>query len=435
MIPENNLPPRPQKVLWVRLRGCHPLNYGGAIYSYHLMVQLMKSCEVHVLELHHSGETCDAAGPPYAHKLERYFSKLLPDWSPRRFFSYIGPILLNLFASRESFVLSAFHRPGFSRHVREVVTQGNYDLVIADGLMIATAFEGWAEERTTRAILLQHNVEANIWKGLTRLQRNPFTLLFYHEMTRRLQRREPEICAIFDGVTTISEPDADFHRQVYGLGNILGAVPPGTGISSGSLPVAVVRQDEAPCLAFVGAMNWPPNVDGAHWFIKEVLPLIWRTMPGVRFRIIGREPPESLHRIAAAESRIEVTGTVPDVQPLLQECALQVVPLRAGSGVRHKILESMAAGVPVVSTKLGAEGLDLRDGHEALLADDATALSAAIVRMLQDSGLRIQMAVNARERASADFSWAQSAARLLWLCSQLPRQSCSSSSNKFSARA
>ena len=410
------------RILWVRLRGCYPLNYGGAIYSYHLLVQLMKSCEVHALELYREGETCDTTGPPYAHRLEHHFAKLLPEWSPRKFFSYISPILLNLFASRESFALAMFRSADFSRHVREVVTQGGYDFVIADGLMIATAFEGWEKERTTPAILLQHNVEANIWKGISRLQRNPFTLLFFNEMTRRLQRREPELCALFDGITTISEPDAEYHRQNYRLRNVLGPVPPGINPSEGTLPAAMVRQDEQPCLAFVGAMNWPPNIDGAFWFVQEVLPLIWRTMPGVRFRIIGREPPEALHDIAAQEGRIEVTGTVPEIQPLLQECVLQVVPLRAGSGVRYKILESMAAGVPVVSTTLGAEGLGLRHEQDLLLADDAQAMSAAIVRMLGDHELRRRIAENARERASMDFSWARSAATLLQLCSQLSRK-------------
>ena len=150
-----------------------------------------------------------------------------------------------------------------------------------------------------------------------------------------------------------------------------------------------------------------------------MLPLLRQTLPAVRFRVIGRDPPPAFYRLAAALPGIEITGTVPVVLPLLRECAVQVVPLRAGSGLRHKILESMAAGVPVVSTTLGAEGLFLRDEHEILLADDAPALSAALVRLLQDSALRQTIAENAFARINREFLWDHSGAKLLRLCSTL----------------
>ncbi len=407
------------RILWVRLGSCLPLNYGGAIYSYHLLTHLMPHSHVHVLELHSQEDERQSAAVPYAHAVERVYCRLMPAWSPRRFFQFIGPILLNLFASRESFALSMFHSREFTQRVRERVMSGQFDLVIVDGLILATALEGWEKERRVPAVLLQHNVEANIWSGMAKLQRNPFTLLFYHEMTRRMRRREPELCRLFDGVTAISDPDADYHRETYHLTNVLGSVLPGTNPSQDTLPPAVLQQEAAPCIAFVGAMNWPPNADAAIWFIHEVLPLIRQTLPAVRFRVIGRDPPPAFYTLAASDPGIEITGTVPEVMLPLRECALQVVPLRAGSGVRHKILESMTAGVPVVSTTIGAEGLFLRDGHEILLADDAPALSAAILRLLQDSTLRKTIAENARARMAQEFSWDQSVAKLLRLCAPL----------------
>lgn len=269
------------------------------------------------------------------------------------------------------------------------------------------------------ALLLQHNVEANIWSRMAALQRNPFTWLIYGEMARRMRRREPELCRLFDGVLTNSAHDADHHRETYRLPNVLGCVLPGTLPCQSQPPPAVLQQQDAPWIAFVGSMNWPPNIDGALWFIREVLPLIRQTRPDVRFRVIGHKPPPSLHQLAASTPGIEVTGTVPAVQPLLSECTVQVVPLRAGSGVRHKILESMAVGVPVVSTTLGAEGLYLRDEHEILIADDASALSSAILRLLNDSALRKTIAENAFARINRDFLWEHSGDKLLRLCSTL----------------
>jgi len=418
------VPPPPSdsqrlRILWVRVGGCLPLNDGGVIYSYHLLMHLMRHCHVHALELRRLGEEGQSATVPYAYELECIHAPRLPEYSPRHFFKFIGPILHNLFTSREPFVQVMFHSNEFNQRVRERVLSGQFDLVIVDGLLAAPTVVGWEKERRVPVILLQHNVEATVWSRMARLQRDPFAWLFYHEMARRMRRREPELCGLFDGVMTNSGPDADYHRDSYHLPNVLGSVVPGTNPCQSAPPPAVLQQEEAPCIAFVGAMNWPPNMDAAIWFIQEVLPLLRQTLPTVRFRIIGREPPPAFYRLAASTPGIEITGTVPVVLPLLRECAVQVVPLRAGSGVRHKILESMAAGVPVVSTTLGAEGLFLRDQQEIILADDAPALSAAIVRLLQDSALRQTIAENAFDRINREFLWDHSGAKLLQLCSTL----------------
>lgn len=406
------------RILWVLLGSCLPLNSGGVIYSYHLLVHLMKHCHVQVLELHSQEPRTDDA-VPYAHEVERVYSPLLPDWTPSLFFTYLWPIVRNLFTSREPFIQDLYASRELAERAQQLATSGRFDLVVADGLTVASAFVGWEKERGVPAILLQHNVEANIWKGMTRLQRNPFTRLFYHTMARRMHRREPELCRLFEGVTTISDPDAAYHRECYRLPHILGSVIPGTNLVTQVPPPAVLQQEASPCIAFVGKMNWLPNMDAVFWFAHEVLPLIRQIVPDARFRIIGRDPVEAMHRLAATTPGIEVTGTVEDVLPHLNSCAVQVIPLRAGSGVRHKILESMAAGVPVVSTTLGAEGLDLIDGQEILLADDAPALSAAILRLLQDATLRKTIAEKALARVARDFSWDHSTRRLLQLCSPL----------------
>ncbi|MDZ4404028.1 glycosyltransferase [Prosthecobacter sp.] len=305
-----------------------------------------------------------------------------------------------------------FNSEELAQRARELEQTGRFDLIIVDGLFVAPVFDGWATQRATPAILLQHNVEALIWRRLSELQRNPFLRLFFYEMARRMKRREPELCRLFEGVTTISDQDAAYHRDSYKLDNILGCVPAGANPDARGLPPAVLEQSPSPCIAFLGSMNWPPNADAAFWFIEKILPLIRETMPEVRFRVIGREPPEALKRLAAASIGIEVTGKVEEVLTPLRECALLVVPLRAGSGVRLKILESMAAGVPVVSTTVGAEGLHMRNGQDILLADDAPSLSEAVLRLLKDNTLRKTIADNALKRVTQEFSWSSSAEKL-----------------------
>lgn len=421
MTPETNNTSELTRVLWVRVGSCWPLHSGGSIYSYHLLRELMNHCHVHVLESYNDvpPPRSAPASPPYAHEVEQVFPRSKPVSSLADSLGGVWPIIGNLVASREPYALTVFHNPELSKRIQELATTGRFNLIIADGLFVAPSFEGWEKECRVPTILLQHNVEAFIWRRMVKLQRNPFTRLFFDVMARRLQRREPELCGLFDGITTISDQDAAYHREAYGLTNILGSVPPGATTGQRDIPPAVLLQEASPCIAFLGAMNWPPNIDAAFWFIESILPLIRQAMPEVRFRIIGRDPPKALHRLAASKSGVEITGRVDDVLPPLRECALLVVPLRAGSGVRHKIIESMAAGVPVVSTTYGSEGLDVRDGDEILLADGEQALSSAILRLLGDAALRERIAESARMLVAEKFSWQRSVTKLLKLVSAL----------------
>lgn len=358
--------------------------------------------------------------PPYGHVMERVGSEnKMPEWSPRRFFVYLWPIVRNLFASREPLSLTLFRSEVFDRRVRELTQSGCFDVVVVDGLSGALSFEGWDKQRLIPAVLIQHTVESVMWKRVAAFQRHPVMFLFYHEMARRLRYREPELCRLFDGVTAISDIDAQHMRQVYGLTQPVVKVPIGASADSQELSPAVLTNSDPPIIAFVGGMNYQPNADAAFWFIEKVLPVIRETRPDVRLRVIGRDPPSALRRLAVKSEGIEVTGTVEEVLPLLRECVMLVVPLRAGSGVRLKIMESLSAGLPIVSTRIGAEGLPLEDGADLLMADDAPAFAKAVLRLLEDPELRQSLAEKGRQRALADFSWHESAARLFSLIASL----------------
>lgn len=410
-------------ILWVRIGSCELLHHGGNIYSYHLLAQMKRHAHMHVLEAHEVGEVGSTGPAPYAHERESVFSHSMPACSENRARTFLWRFIRNLIFSREPFCLTMFNFGKLAQRIRELDHSGKFDLIIADGLIAAQAFENWSNLRKTPAVLLQHNVEALIWKRLSGMQNNPFSRLFFNVMARRLKRREPQICRLFDGVTTISETDAAYHRNTYKLDNILGCVPAGAIPSSQGLSAAVMQQSSTRRIAFLGSMNWAPNMDAVSWFIEKVLPLVRASVPEIRFRIIGRDPPESLRRLAATVSGIEVTGEVEEVITPLRECSMLVVPLRAGSGVRLKILEAMAAGIPVVSTSIGAEGLNFRNAHDIIVADSSAALSEAILRLLADNDLRINIAQNGLTRVEREYSWIQSAEKLLAFCSKVSRHS------------
>jgi glycosyltransferase involved in cell wall biosynthesis len=156
-------------------------------------------------------------------------------------------------------------------------------------------------------------------------------------------------------------------------------------------------------ILFVGAMDYNANVDAAVWFARQVWPLV-RGHSGLVLTFVGRSPAAAV-RALADNPGIQVTGTVADVRPFYREALLQVVPLRTGAGTRLKILESMAAGVPVVSTALGAEGLRVRPGEHLLLAESPQEFRDAILRLVNDAELWRRLAESGNDLVRREYDW------------------------------
>jgi glycosyltransferase involved in cell wall biosynthesis len=154
---------------------------------------------------------------------------------------------------------------------------------------------------------------------------------------------------------------------------------------------------------FVGAMDWEPNVDAVEYFCRDIWPSIQAKVSAARFRIVGRNPHRRVQKLAS--SSVEVTGPVPSVVDHLRESAVVVVPLRVGGGTRLKIYEAMATGKAVVSTSVGAEGLDVHHGQDIVLADVPVAFAGAVTALLQDVELRRRYE-RAAAALAAKYDWA-----------------------------
>jgi glycosyltransferase involved in cell wall biosynthesis len=163
-------------------------------------------------------------------------------------------------------------------------------------------------------------------------------------------------------------------------------------------------------------MDWMPNDDGIRWFVSEVFKRVQAAVPGVKLTIVGRSPSASLRQLAAQNTAISVTGTVPDVRPYLQRAAISIVPLRVGGGTRLKIYEAMAMAAPIVSTTIGAEGLPVVDGEHLLIADSPELQAAAIVSLLTDRERARRLGSNAQQFVRQHFGWDSVADQFLSQC-------------------
>ncbi|MGK0176571.1 MAG: glycosyltransferase involved in cell wall biosynthesis [Lentimonas sp.] len=168
---------------------------------------------------------------------------------------------------------------------------------------------------------------------------------------------------------------------------------------------------DEPSILFCGALDYSPNVDAIDWFIDHIWPLVHERKPQVRWKIIGKSPDARSRRWAEVEG-VEFIGEVDDVRPYYQSSWLQVVPLRIGGGTRLKIVESLGMCCPVVSTTLGAQGLELTDGKDIVLADTETAFADAIIRVLEDPSQRSSMEQSGLVTVSENYRWEQLGAKL-----------------------
>jgi glycosyltransferase involved in cell wall biosynthesis len=156
----------------------------------------------------------------------------------------------------------------------------------------------------------------------------------------------------------------------------------------------------------MGTLHYPPNADGIRWFVREVFPLIRKHVPEVTLTIVGKNPPQDLFQLAAKESpRINITGYVTDLKPYMEAAALMVVPVRAGSGMRVRILEAFARAMPVVTTTVGLEGIEASIGEDVLVQDTSAGFASAIVQLLEDESLQAQLATNGRRIAQDRYDW------------------------------
>jgi polysaccharide biosynthesis protein PslH len=210
------------------------------------------------------------------------------------------------------------------------------------------------------------------------------------DFIRQFEDLEKDVISSFDRSLAMSEPDSE-HLRKLAPDAVIEVVPNGVDVDYFSAMREARSKrwhgSKEPVVLFTGNLTYPPNIDAIIYFSREVWPEIRKRLPGARFVAVGLGPPPLQLRSLTHGTGIELHPSVPDVRPFFAQAAAAVVPIRFGSGTRLKILEAMAAGVPVVSTSIGAEGLDVRDNHNLLLADSPADFADAVLKLLLDGPL------------------------------------------------
>jgi polysaccharide biosynthesis protein PslH len=372
------------KILWVKANKILPLSSGGDIRSYHIARQLAA---------HHQLTFLSYYGGPRDSQYEQDLKAHFPGAECICTGGTTGGMgrgldyLLRL-GKRAPYAVSRFESAQVREMLRAWFQEKEFDVAVCDFLDAAINFPA---KLTVPTVLFQHNVESEIWRRHAETSGDVARRALYRMEFAKMLRYEQEMVRKFEQVIAVSEHDRGMMSAWVDAKRIT-VVPTGVNLSQfrGNGQARAV----GPLVTFVGAMDWEPNIDAVEYFCREIWPAIKARVPAARFRIVGRNP-DSRTRSLACEA-VEVTGSVVSVVDHLRESAVVVVPLRIGGGTRIKIYEAMAAGKAVVSTSVGAEGLDVHDGEDIILADAPTGFADAVSQLLDDVELRARY-----ERAAA----------------------------------
>lgn len=292
-----------------------------------------------------------------------------------------------------SFAELSGYRPQLEAVMRVIFMSRRIDLVQFE--FPAAALHRLPEPRPT--VFDAHNVEYELLERVARSDASIPRQIFNATEAAKVRHLEHRLWSAATVTTATSARDAATISNV--TGDDVPVIPNGVDPTLFELE----RAPKAGQIIFVGAMRHQPNAAAAVWFAREVLPLVRAKLADVRFSIVGADPPAEVRALAG--NGITVTGYVDDVRPYLATAALAVAPLRSGGGTRLKILEAFAAGVPVVSTSIGAEGLEVVAGEHLLLADTPAELAAATLLVLRERTFAQRLADAAQRLARERYSW------------------------------
>ncbi len=372
------------RVLFVAGACPYPPDSGGTLRTYNLLARVCRTHDITLVAPAGDGITLDAV---FGGNMRRIIP--VPPASKT-----LGAAL-GAMASPLPYIVSAHEDPAMRAAVSEALHAGSYDALHCDNISVVPAIPAVAR---VPKVFNAHNVEAAIWERYLREERRTWMKPVIASQLRKVRAYESRLPRLFDSCVVVSEQDGERMRR-YGFGTVH-VVRNGVDLDY----YKSLADPAEPHLLFVGSLDWRPNQDGLRWYLESIWPSIRAAAPWTKMTVVGRRPPPWVRALCAAKS-VSLAADAPDVRIHLAEASVVIVPLRIGGGSRLKILEAMAAGRPVVSTKVGAEGLDARHNEHVLLADDPLDFAHVTVRLLNDPARRRALSNAGRCLVEREYGW------------------------------
>lgn len=302
----------------------------------------------------------------------------------------------------ESYNVRRFVSNNFAIKLKEILKRDDFDVVHIESIFLAPYVSTIRLHSRARIVLRAHNVEHRIWRQMADGTRNPLKRWYMKKLALALRCYELEHINDFDGVACITAADADTFRQL-GCRKPLIDIPFGIDLKpEADALTGPASEPEPGSLFHIGSMDWMPNQDGVRWFLDKVWPLVHSQLPQLHLYLAGRKMPADL--MALNVEGVSVVGEVPDAAAFIASKQINIVPLLAGSGIRVKIIEAMSLGKTVITTTVGAAGIECADGKDLLIADTPEQFVAQLQRCQEQPGCCRQIGENARKLVTEKYS-------------------------------
>jgi len=299
------------------------------------------------------------------------------------------PAFLNLFTNK-SYHIQRFISERFRNKLIEVLSKQHFDIVQIETLFMSPYIDTIREFSSASIVLRAHNIEHLIWKRVASITKNLFRKAYIKHLANTLEDYEKNILNKYDGILPISSKDEGFFKQES-------KKPVKTisfGVNTNKL-ISTSNTKSEHALFHIGSMNWIPNEEGIKWFLEEVWPKVITEVPNIKLYLAGREMPSWLKNLN--RNNVIIVGEVPDAYVFIKSKTISIAPLFSGSGIRIKIIESMALGKAVISTTIGAEGINYADNENIMIADDVSSYVKAIIKLYNDVEFCDRIGENARK--------------------------------------
>lgn len=378
------------RILALTSRVPWPPREGHQLRSYHVLEALASRHEVHLLSCLRADDEPDA-GATLRAKLTGFDAFPIPAEHSR---AALLRALLTGTLTRTPFVVAKYDIPALKRRVAELAD--GFDVIHVDMLPLMVHVPAGTK---APIILNAHNVEHRLLEARASVEPSMAARAYLRTQVSRLREFECAACRRASAVLACSDEDAAQLRKMAPATRVH-VVPNGVDLEHNRPDATSVNPAQ---MVFVGQMGWFPNRDGVEWFLAEILPLILKRRPDARFVLVGKHA--GLQVPSAVRAHVELAGFVADVRRPVLESSVYVVPLRAGSGTRLKVLEAMALGKAIVSTRIGAEGIELEPDRDALFADDAEGFAQAVLSLFGDAERVARLGAAARDAAERRYGW------------------------------
>ncbi len=386
------------RILFVTERLPYPLDNGGNVRSYHILVGLTAEHEVTVV----SGTLGDVSQADVDAVTALGARVLLAPLKQRSAASELRAAFRSIVFRRSLMLARHFDRVMLRLLLELLTSRGQEFDVIHFNHLDAAIYSSKLPVGPCR-VLDQHNVVSRQLGTSIPSERKTLRRLAMQRDLGPLAREEREICNNMNLCLACSFNDADVLQRL-GVRTSIAVVPNGvdTEYFGGSWAPPTGKSAE---VVFVGTLDYQPCEIAVWDFATEVLPLLRKAVPEVRFVVVGRKPSQRLKKLAERDNSIKLTGWVEDVRPFMKRAKVVVVPLKSGSGTRLKILEAFSMGLPVVSTTIGMEGIDAVDGIHLLIADSLKDFAYSVQRLIEDPELAQRIGGAGRKLVVGKYSW------------------------------